>query len=79
MRTKKTIYRLDYRRLVERLRERRITLGLSQTELARELGWPQQRISAVEAGARRLDVIEFFQLSAALGLNPKRAVGLLDP
>ncbi|UTA55600.1 helix-turn-helix domain-containing protein [Lysobacter soli] len=74
----KTIYRLDYRRLVERLRDRRIALGLSQTELARALGWPQQRISAVEAGARRLDVIEFFQLSASLGLTPQRAVRLLE-
>lgn len=73
----KTIYRDDYRKLVERLRDRRETLGLSQSELARALGWPQQRISAVEAGARRLDVIEFFQLTAALGLTASQAVRLV--
>ncbi|WP_081613237.1 helix-turn-helix domain-containing protein [Xanthomonas sp. SHU 199] len=73
----KTIYRDDYRKLVERLRGRREELGLSQSEVARTLGWPQQRMSAVEAGARRLDVIEFFQLTSALGLSPSRAVKLI--
>lgn len=75
----KTIYREDYRRLVERLRGYREELGLSQTELARQLGWPQQKLSTIEAGARRLDVIEFFQLTAALGLSPSRAVKLVLP
>ena len=75
----KTIYRDDYRKLVERLRDRREELGLSQSEVARTLGWPQQRMSAVEAGARRLDVIEFFQLTSALGLSPSRAVKLILP
>lgn len=75
----KTIYRDDYRKLVERLRDRREKLGLSQSEVARVLGWPQQRMSAVEAGARRLDVIEFFQLTSALGLTPSRAVKLVLP
>lgn len=75
----KTIYRDDYRKLVERLRDRREELGLSQSEVARTLGWPQQRMSAVEAGARRLDVIEFFQLTSALGLSASRAVKLVSP
>nr|WVL56815.1 helix-turn-helix transcriptional regulator [Xanthomonas nasturtii] len=72
----KTIYRDDYRKLVERLRDRREMLGLSQSEVARALGWPQQRVSAVEAGARRLDVIEFFQLTSTLGLTESQAVKL---
>lgn len=75
----KTIYRDDYRKLVERLRHRREELGLSQSEVARTLGWPQQRMSAIEAGARRLDVIEFFQLTSVLGLNASRAVKLVLP
>lgn len=73
----KTIYRVDYRRLVKRLRDRREELGLSQSEVAQALDWPQQRLSAVEAGARRLDVIEFFQLTSALGLTAQRAVKLV--
>ncbi len=75
----KTIYREDYRRLVERLRGYREELGLSQTELARQLGWPQQKLLTIEAGARRLDVIEFFQLTSALGLSPARAMKLVLP
>jgi transcriptional regulator with XRE-family HTH domain len=72
----KTIYSAAYRRLVGRLRALREEAGKSQTTLAKELGWPQQRLSAVEAGARRLDVIEFLQLTAALGLAPEDAIKL---
>jgi transcriptional regulator with XRE-family HTH domain len=75
----KTIYSAAYRRLILRLRNLREQAGTSQTTLARELGWPQQRLSAVEAGARRLDVIEFLQLTAALGLAPEDAVKLTFP
>ena len=42
--------------------------------LAAELGWPQQRLSAVEAGARRLDVMEYLHLASALGLTPEAAM-----
>lgn len=70
----KTIYSAEYRRLVERLRARREEVGLTQTALALELGWPQQRLSAIEAGARRLDVMEFLHLTAHLGLAPERAI-----
>ncbi|MCR6625346.1 MAG: helix-turn-helix domain-containing protein [Pseudoxanthomonas sp.] len=75
----KTIYRAEYRELIERLRGRREKIGLSQSEVARALGWPQQRLSAIEAGARRLDVMEFFELTSALGLTPSRAAKLAFP
>ena len=73
----KTIYRDDYRGLIERLRARREQLGWPQSEVARRLGWPQQRLSAVEAGARRLDVVEFWQLTGVLGLNATRLLTAL--
>ncbi len=66
----KTIYQSAYLRLVGLLRERRESLGISQTKLASHLGWPQQRISSVESGARRLDVLEFCLIASALGLSP---------
>ena len=75
----KTIYSAAYRRLVARLRTLREGGGMSQATLARALGWPQQRLSAVEAGARRLDVIEFLQLTTALGLSPEEAIKLVSP
>lgn len=73
----KTIYRADYRALVLGLRQRRESVGLSQTDVARALDWPQQRLSAVEAGARRLDVVEFVELVGALGMTPTAALRLL--
>lgn len=72
----KTIYSTSYRRLVTRLREIRESAGISQSSLAATLGWPQQRLSAVEAGARRLDIMEFLQLTGSLGLSPETAIQL---
>ena len=72
----KTIYSTSYRRLVTRLREIRESAGISQSSLAATLAWPQQRLSAVEAGARRLDIMEFLQLTGSLGLSPETAIQL---
>lgn len=74
---KKTIYTKDYRELVESLRQIRKSLGLTQAALAEALGWPQQRVSAVESGSRRLDVMEYFVLADKLGLSPDKALALV--
>ncbi len=66
----KTIHRNEYRQLVDLLRKRRETKGMSQGALARELGWSQQKLSYVETGARRMDVLEFIWLANALGIKP---------
>lgn len=73
----KTIYSAGYRRLVKNLRLRREEAGFTQTALAAALGWPQQSLSAIEAGARRLDIFEFMELTSMLGLDPVEAVALL--
>jgi transcriptional regulator with XRE-family HTH domain len=70
----KTIYREEYRQVVNRLRDAREALGLSQTEVAERLGHTQQWISQVESGSRRLDVIEFVELCLALGVKPSSAL-----
>ena len=74
---KKTIYSEAYRHLVDRLRERRESLGHTQTALATAIGWPQQKLSAVEIGSRRLDVMEYFTLTTALGLSRQAALNLV--
>lgn len=78
----KTIYRAEYRQLIDLLRERREAIGISQGELADRLGWTQQKVSFIETGARRMDVLEYINLARALGLNStaafKRAQGVLD-
>ena len=74
---KKTIYANEYRELVDGMRRIRKDLGLTQVDLAKALGWPQQRLSAVESGSRRLDVMEYFVLSDKLGLSPEEALTLI--
>lgn len=74
----KTIYSAAYRRLVVKLRALREEAGITQSALSKQLDWPQQRISAIEAGARRLDVIEFLTLTDALGLTPETAIQLVS-
>jgi transcriptional regulator with XRE-family HTH domain len=45
--------------------------GLSQSELARRLGKPQSFVSKYERGERRLDLVEFLEVAAALEENPR--------
>lgn len=44
--------------------------GIRQTHLAKETGIPQQAISAILSGSRRIETMEFFSLCKALHLNP---------
>lgn len=74
---RKTIYAKEYRDLVDGLRLIRKDRGLTQVALAEALGWPQQRLSAVESGSRRLDVMEYFVLTEKLGLTPEKALQLI--
>ena len=72
----KTIYSAEYRQLVQLLRARREEIGLTQASLSLELGWPQQRLSAVETGARRLDIMEYLHLTKCLDLTHEVAIGI---
>ena len=60
---------IRYRRLLTRLIEARTSAGLSQDEVARRLRRTQQFVSRYELAARRLDVIEYIDVSLALGLD----------
>ena len=53
--------------------EARTRAGVTQVELAARLGRPQPFISFVERGERRVDVIEFYAIMKALGMDPERA------
>jgi transcriptional regulator with XRE-family HTH domain len=55
----------------ERLEALRKTAGLTQTELAKRLKKPQSFVSSFESGQRRVDLLEFANIVAALGGNPK--------
>ncbi len=57
-------------RLQALLADLRRSQSLTQGELAERLGKPQSFIAKTEGGERRLDVIEFIDLAAALQRDP---------
>lgn len=44
---------------------------VTQVELAKRLGKPQQFVSKIEQGDRRVDLIEFVAITRALRLDPR--------
>ncbi|PZU63218.1 helix-turn-helix transcriptional regulator [Sphingobium sp.] len=58
-----------YRILVGKLVDARKAAGLSQDALANKLGRHQQFVSRYEIGERRLDIVEFIDISRALGVD----------
>lgn len=61
----------DYRAIREILVATRLRQGLTQVDLANRLSKPQSYVSKLERGERRIDLIELFQLAAALGISPQ--------
>jgi transcriptional regulator with XRE-family HTH domain len=58
--------------------EARLARGLTQTVLAQQLGRPQSYVSKFERGERRLDVIEFLEVTKALGVDPRRLIDIIS-
>lgn len=54
----KTIYSKEHKILVERLKKARKERGLDQMEVAELLGVSQSYISKMEAGQRRIDIVQ---------------------
>jgi ribosome-binding protein aMBF1 (putative translation factor) len=52
------------------LAQTRQELGVTQVELAQLLRRPQSFVSKYESGERRLDIFEFMDVCAALGVSP---------
>jgi len=59
-----------YEALTKALTAARREAGLTQAEAGEALGRPQSYISKVEAGERRLDVVELLDLLEVLGTDP---------
>lgn len=47
--------------------------GLTQRELAEHLGRERSFVSRVEQGERRVDVVEFYWICCACGVDPSEA------
>lgn len=65
----KTIYDRRYQALINDLAQERIRLNISQGELAKQVGMNQSDISKIEKYERRLDVLEFSIILAALRIS----------
>ncbi|GAA3834824.1 helix-turn-helix domain-containing protein [Amycolatopsis tucumanensis] len=71
---------MEWTEIGERVREARVSAGLSQGELAAEIGLDRTMVVKVERGARRLDALEVARLAEALAvplgyfLDPRPAV-----
>jgi transcriptional regulator with XRE-family HTH domain len=70
----KSVHSSDYRALREELRRLRTGAGLSQRELAAELGVAHSWVAKVESGERRVDLIEFLWFVAACQADPVAAI-----
>jgi transcriptional regulator with XRE-family HTH domain len=66
----KSVFSGAHRHLVEVLADARKKAGLTQAELAARVGKDQSYISIIEGSQRRVDVLEFYALAKAMGLDP---------
>lgn len=64
------ISRDDYVLLARMLRDARVIANLTQLEVAAALGVPQSFVSKYESAERRLDLLEFVAVCAALKCSP---------
>ena len=60
---KKTIYSVEHRYMVERLKRARKEAGLGQEMVAKLLGVSQSYMSKVESGQRRIDLVQLKQFA----------------
>ncbi|PON06613.1 transcriptional regulator [Rhizobium hidalgonense] len=74
----KTLGTERHKALIALLIEKREAAGLTQIELAKKLGEYQSFVARLESGQRRVDVIEFLELSEILGFDPYKALWTLS-
>lgn len=66
----KTIHSERHKKLRALLVEARKAAGLTQTVVAERLGKPPSYVAKYEGGDRRLDILEFLDVAAAIGFDP---------
>jgi transcriptional regulator with XRE-family HTH domain len=73
----KTLYTERHRKLRELLVAERKAAGLTQMVLAARLGKPPSYVAKYELGERRLDVLEYLDIAAAIGFDPCEVIRAL--
>lgn len=59
--------------------EARKAKGLTQAELAEALNKPQSFVAKYENGERRIDVVEFVDITAVLGVSTADLLARIEP
>ena len=59
--------------------EARKAKGLTQAELAAALNKPQSFVAKYENGERRIDVVEFVDIAAVLGISTTDLLARIEP
>jgi transcriptional regulator with XRE-family HTH domain len=74
---RKTLRSKGHRALIDLLVSTRNQAGLTQRDLAARLKRPHSFIGRIEAGERRVDVVEFIEIAQVLEVDPKHLFALL--
>lgn len=65
----KSNHTAKYKNLLTKLINARKAAGFTQSDLSKMLKRPQSFVSKIEIGERRLDVIEFLEITQFLGVD----------
>jgi transcriptional regulator with XRE-family HTH domain len=65
----RSVFSREYQSLMMLLVEARKERGITQRQLAERLGKDQSFVSKIERGVRRLDVLEFMEVTEAIGVD----------
>jgi transcriptional regulator with XRE-family HTH domain len=68
----KSQYTRAYEAFRQQLIAARHAVGITQEQLAKQLGRPQSFVAKYEGGERRLDIVEFLQIARLLKLDDRK-------
>lgn len=74
---RKSTHTAGYAALRNQLGAMRSRAGLSQRQLALRIGVPHSWVAKIEAGERRIDLIEFGWFCEGCGIDPAKAASAL--
>ena len=77
-RLEKTIYTREYAVVLKLLRKAREAAGITQVDLAEQLGQTQSFVSKIERGDRRLDIIQLRTILRNFDVTLPRFVDQLE-
>jgi transcriptional regulator with XRE-family HTH domain len=72
-----TVFMPEYDEIRATLVQARERAGLTQKSLGAKVGRSPSHIALIETGQRKLDVLEFYFIAEALGLDPPTALSEL--